>query len=85
MYCGLLHLGFCNNLINAVDPFCGAGGLESYAFPGGMMIRTNGYIVNTDSLGMVAIGVGEADAVDVMAGMPWELRLPNLSVYYTDS
>ena len=52
--------------------------LENYAFPGGMMIGTDSHTVNAGGLGMVAIGVGGADAVDVMAGMPWELKLPNL-------
>ncbi len=48
--------------------------LENYAFPGGMMIGTDSHTVNAGGLGMVAIGVGGADAVDVMAGMPWELK-----------
>ncbi|NVK27150.1 MAG: aconitate hydratase [Flavobacteriia bacterium] len=52
--------------------------LENYAFPGGMMIGTDSHTVNAGGLGMVAIGVGGADAVDVMAGMPWELRQPKL-------
>ena len=52
--------------------------LENYAFPGGMMIGTDSHTVNAGGLGMVAIGVGGADAVDVMAGMPWELRFPRL-------
>ena len=52
--------------------------LENYAFPGGMMIGTDSHTVNAGGLGMVAIGVGGADAVDVMAGMPWELKLPKL-------
>lgn len=52
--------------------------LENYAFPGGMMIGTDSHTVNAGGLGMVAIGVGGADAVDVMAGMPWELRWPKL-------
>lgn len=52
--------------------------LENYAFPGGMMIGTDSHTVNAGGLGMVAIGVGGADAVDVMAGMPWELKFPNL-------
>lgn len=50
--------------------------LENYAFPGGMMVGTDSHTVNAGGLGMVAIGVGGADAVDVMAGMPWELRFP---------
>ena len=52
--------------------------LENYAFPGGMMIGTDSHTVNAGGLGMVAIGVGGADAVDVMADMPWELKFPNL-------
>ena len=52
--------------------------LENYAFPGGMMIGTDSHTVNAGGLGMVAIGIGGADAVDVMAGMPWELKMPKL-------
>ena len=52
--------------------------IENYAFPGGMMIGTDSHTVNAGGLGMVAIGVGGADAVDVMAGMPWELKFPKL-------
>lgn len=52
--------------------------LENYAFPGGMMIGTDSHTVNAGGLGMVAIGVGGADAVDVMSGMPWELKWPKL-------
>ncbi len=52
--------------------------LENYAFPGGMMIGTDSHTVNAGGLGMLAIGVGGADAVDVMVGMPWELKLPRL-------
>ena len=52
--------------------------LENYAFPGGMMIGTDSHTVNAGGLGMVAIGVGGADAVDVMAGLPWELKCPKL-------
>ncbi len=52
--------------------------LENYAFPGGMMIGTDSHTVNAGGLGMIAIGVGGADAVDVMAGMPWELKFPRL-------
>ncbi|MBT8189476.1 MAG: aconitate hydratase [Bacteroidia bacterium] len=52
--------------------------LENYAFPGGMMIGTDSHTVNAGGLGMIAIGVGGADAVDVMAGMPWELKMPKL-------
>ena len=50
--------------------------LENYAFPGGMMIGTDSHTVNAGGLGMLAVGVGGADAVDVMAGMPWELQYP---------
>lgn len=52
--------------------------LENYAFPGGMMIGTDSHTVNAGGLAMLAIGVGGADAVDVMAGMPWELKFPKL-------
>ncbi|MGE5383625.1 MAG: aconitate hydratase [Omnitrophica WOR_2 bacterium] len=52
--------------------------LENYAFPGGMMIGTDSHTVNAGGLGMIAIGVGGADAVDVMAGMAWELNMPKL-------
>ncbi|MBN1117494.1 MAG: aconitate hydratase [Bacteroidales bacterium] len=52
--------------------------LENYAFPGGMMIGTDSHTVNAGGLGMIAIGVGGADAVDVMVGMPWELKFPKL-------
>jgi aconitate hydratase len=52
--------------------------LENYAFPGGMMIGTDSHTVNAGGLGMIAIGVGGADAVDVMAGMPWELKMPKM-------
>ncbi|MGB1019340.1 MAG: aconitase family protein, partial [Chitinophagales bacterium] len=52
--------------------------LENYAFPGGMMIGTDSHTVNAGGLGMIAIGVGGADAVDVMADMPWELKMPKL-------
>lgn len=52
--------------------------LENYAFPGGMMVGTDSHTVNAGGLGMVAIGVGGADAVDVMVGMPWELKFPRL-------
>ena len=52
--------------------------LENYAFPGGMMIGTDSHTVNAGGLGMLAIGVGGSDAVDVMAGMPWELKFPKL-------
>lgn len=51
---------------------------ENYAFPGGMMIGTDSHTPNAGGLGMIAIGVGGADAVDVMAGMPWELKMPKL-------
>jgi aconitate hydratase len=52
--------------------------LENYAFPGGMMIGTDSHTVNAGGLGMVAVGVGGADACDVMAGLPWELKMPKL-------
>ena len=52
--------------------------LENYAFPGGMMIGTDSHTVNAGGLGMIAVGVGGADAVDVMAGMPWEVKAPKL-------
>jgi aconitate hydratase len=52
--------------------------LENYAFPGGMIIGTDSHTVNAGGLGMIAIGVGGADAVDVMVGMPWELKFPRL-------
>lgn len=52
--------------------------LENYAFPGGMMVGTDSHTPNAGGLGMIAIGVGGADAVDVMAGMPWELKMPKL-------
>ena len=52
--------------------------LENYAFPGGMMVGTDSHTPNAGGLGMAAIGVGGADAVDVMAGMPWELKVPRL-------
>ena len=52
--------------------------LENYAFPGGMMIGTDSHTVNAGGLGMIAVGVGGADAVDVMAGMAWELKFPKL-------
>ena len=52
--------------------------LENYAFPGGMMIGTDSHTPNAGGMGMIAIGVGGADAVDVMAGMPWELKMPKI-------
>lgn len=52
--------------------------IENYGFPGGMMIGTDSHTVNAGGIGMLAIGVGGADAVDVMAGMPWELKMPKL-------
>ncbi|MBS1738848.1 MAG: aconitate hydratase [Bacteroidetes bacterium] len=52
--------------------------LENYAFPGGMMIGTDSHTVNAGGLGMVAVGVGGADACDVMAGLPWELKFPKI-------
>ena len=54
--------------------------LENYAFPGGLMIGTDSHTPNAGGLGMCAIGVGGADAVDVMAGMPWELKCPKVCV-----
>ncbi|MGA9120260.1 MAG: aconitate hydratase [Bacteroidota bacterium] len=60
--------------------------LENYAFPGGMMIGTDSHTPNAGGLGMIAIGVGGADAVDVMSGMPWELKFPKLiGVHLTGS
>jgi aconitate hydratase len=53
--------------------------LENYAFPGGMMIGTDSHTPNAGGLGMIAIGVGGADAVDVMAGFPWELKFPKIT------
>ncbi|MCR4859633.1 MAG: aconitate hydratase [Bacteroidales bacterium] len=52
--------------------------LENYAFPGGMMVGTDSHTPNAGGMGMIAIGVGGADAVDVMTGMPWELRMPRI-------
>jgi aconitate hydratase len=52
--------------------------LENYAFPGGLMIGTDSHTPNAGGLGMIAIGVGGADAVDVMAGLAWELKMPKL-------
>ncbi len=52
--------------------------LENYAFPGGMMVGTDSHTPNAGGLGMIAIGVGGADAVDVMAGLPWELKVPKV-------
>lgn len=52
--------------------------LENYAFPGGMMIGTDSHTPNAGGLGMIAVGVGGADAVDVMAGLPWELKFPKI-------
>lgn len=52
--------------------------LENYAFPGGMMVGTDSHTPNAGGMGMIAIGVGGADAVDVMAGMPWELKMPKI-------
>jgi len=60
--------------------------LENYAFPGGMMIGTDSHTPNAGGLGMIAIGVGGADAVDVMAGMAWELKFPKvIGVHLTGS
>jgi len=53
--------------------------LENYAFPGGMMIGTDSHTVNAGGLGMIAVGVGGADAVDVMAGLPWEVKWPGVT------
>ena len=55
-----------------------SGSVENYAFPGGMMVGTDSHTPNAGGLGMVAIGVGGADAVDVMTGMEWELKMPRL-------
>ena len=78
------------NFLESVSNKCGIGFwapgagiihqvvLENYAFPGGMMIGTDSHTVNAGGLGMLAIGVGGADAVDVMAGMAWELKFPKL-------
>lgn len=55
--------------------------LENYAFPGGMMIGTDSHTPNAGGLGMCAVGVGGADAVDVMAGLPWELKAPKVRVF----
>jgi aconitate hydratase len=52
--------------------------LENYGFPGGMMIGTDSHTPNAGGLGMCAVGVGGADAVDVMAGLPWELKAPKV-------
>ena len=52
--------------------------LENYAFPGGLMIGTDSHTPNAGGLGMIACGVGGADAVDVMAGIPWELKCPKV-------
>ena len=57
--------------------------LENYAFPGGMMIGTDSHTVNAGGLGMLAIGVGGADAVDAMVGLPWELKYPKMIVKLT--
>ncbi len=55
--------------------------LENYAFPGGMMIGTDSHTPNAGGLGMCAVGVGGADAVDVMAGLPWELKAPKVRMH----
>lgn len=52
--------------------------LENYAFPGGLMIGTDSHTPNAGGLGMIAVGVGGADAVDVMANLPWELKAPKM-------
>ena len=59
--------------------------LENYAFPGGMMIGTDSHTVNAGGLGMCAVGVGGADAVDVMAGLPWELKVRSLTSTFPPS
>ena len=59
--------------------------LENYAFPGGMMIGTDSHTVNAGGLGMCAVGVGGADAVDVMAGLPWELKAPKVRSRWSPS
>eukprot|EP00887_Chlorella_sp_A99_P001481 scaffold8.g1481.t1 len=76
------HIGFWK--ASALWPGCGPAGiihqivLENYAFPGGMMIGTDSHTPNAGGLGMCAVGVGGADAVDVMAGLPWELKCPKV-------
>ena len=65
--CGLLDAVFLVQIV-----------LENYAFPGGMMIGTDSHTPNAGGLGMCAVGVGGADAVDVMAGLPWELKAPKV-------
>lgn len=57
--------------------------LENYAFPGGMMIGTDSHTPNAGGLGMCAVGVGGADAVDVMAGLPWELKAPKAMLMFS--
>src|SRR6266576_1086289 len=68
-----MELGFGNRVLELFQVV-----LENYAFPGGMMIGTDSHTVNAGGLGMVAIGVGGADACDVMAGLPWELKMPKI-------
>jgi aconitate hydratase len=72
--CNKYNIGFWNPGSGIIHQII----LENYAFPGGMMIGTDSHTPNAGGLGMVAIGVGGADAVDVMTGMPWELKLPRL-------
>lgn len=60
-------------------PFSGQIILENYAYPGVMLIGTDSHTPNGGGLGSICIGVGGADAVDVMAGIPWELKCPNVS------
>lgn len=56
--------------------------MENYAYPGVMLIGTDSHTPNGGGLGSICIGVGGADAVDVMAGIPWELKCPNVSCHY---
>jgi aconitate hydratase len=72
--CNKYNIGFWNPGSGIIHQII----LENYAFPGGMMIGTDSHTPNAGGLGMVAIGVGGADAVDVMTGMAWELKLPKL-------
>lgn len=73
--CNRYNIGFWNPGAGIIHQIV----LENYAFPGGMMIGTDSHTPNAGGLGMVAIGVGGADAVDVMAGMGWELKFPKLT------
>src|SRR5690554_6954725 len=72
--CAKYGLGFWNPGSGIIHQII----LENYAFPGGLMIGTDSHTPNAGGLGMVAIGVGGADAVDVMAGLPWELKMPKI-------